>query len=968
MIKLFSTYLFLLIGASLTAQVNIDSLRGIWQDDTLHDSTRFSAVRILAKEGYLRSQPDTALYYAQQYFDLAKRKGLNNEMASALFVRADALSFKGDYDIALDFYQRSLKGYKETGDKKHIADVLNEIGNVYRNQGEFVKALNYFQQCLRIEEEMGDRQSISNTLNGIGNIFTKLGDFEEAKGYYLKSLKIKKELGGEERSIVLTSNNIGGIYSRLGDYDKAIEYCQSALTISKEIDFKMGIAISTYMLGFISEDMGYYEKAKDYYKESLVINQEISRKRGIAGSHINIGEVEYLLKNYKESIAACEKGYLIDLEMGTLKNQESSCRCLYKGYKAINNTAKALEFHEKLAMIRDSLDTGETSKKILQMEFDRQLLADSIAQQEIAFAQEKKMEQQANVRRLLSLALLVAGLALLIGFAFYRSKQKANVQLSKLNEEILSQKSIVENQKIKLEEMDQVKSRFFTNISHEFRTPLTIISGMAGQIMDNPPAWAKKGGQMIKQNSANLLNLVNQILDLRKLEASELKLNLVQGDVVKYLRYLSQSYETYAQSKGLHLHFLSAVEKLVMDYDPEKLLRIYSNLLSNAVKYTPGNGNIYLHINRATKNRQPCLQLRVEDTGTGIDADKLPHIFDRFYQVDGSTTRKGEGTGIGLALTKELVQLMNGSIDVKSTPGKGTTFTVLLPVTNESLITEVLSPEVGLVEPPVTDKIISSPSKIEKSGADRQPTAELPTLLIVEDNPDIRQFLVACLEYDYQLETATNGQEGIDLALDIVPDLIISDVMMPEKDGFELCETLKTDERTSHIPIILLTAKADMESKISGLKTGADAYLTKPFEPEELMVRLEKLFELRKKLQARYHSFEPESIPENKEEEFVQKIRQSVLANLSDDTFGIAQLCRAVALSRAQLHNKLKALTGQSTSIFIRSIRLHKAKELLESSDLNVSEVGYEVGFKNPSHFSSAYQEVFGTSPSKTRK
>jgi signal transduction histidine kinase/ligand-binding sensor domain-containing protein/DNA-binding response OmpR family regulator len=519
-----------------------------------------------------------------------------------------------------------------------------------------------------------------------------------------------------------------------------------------------------------------------------------------------------------------------------------------------------------------------------------------------------------------------------------------------------------------LRALDAFKTKFFTNISHEFRTPLTIISGMAGQIMDNPQVWARKGSQMIKQNSSNLLNLVNQILDLRKLEANELQLNMVQGDVVKYLHYLTQSYEQYAQSKGLKLHFLPAVETLVMDYDPEKLLRIISNLLSNAVKYTPDNGNVYFQLDHSVINGQSFLQLRVEDTGTGIPDDQLNNIFDRFYQVDDSTTRKGEGTGIGLALTKEMVHLMNGSIDVKSTLGEGTTFTVLLPVTNESSITEVLSPEVGQVEPPVMDKPINQPASIEKSQADIQPEGELPTLLIVEDNPNIRHFLVACLEYDYQLETATNGQEGIDLALDIVPDLIISDVMMPEKDGFELCATLKHDKRTSHIPIILLTAKADMESKISGLKTGADAYLTKPFEPEELMVRLEKLFELRQKLQARYRSFEIKAVPENKEDEFVQKVREAVLANLSDETFGIVQLCRVVGLSRAQLHNKLKALTGQSASIFVRSTRLQKAKELLESSDLNISEVGYEVGFKNPSHFSSAYQSEFGVPPSKTRK
>jgi signal transduction histidine kinase/CheY-like chemotaxis protein/AraC-like DNA-binding protein len=545
---------------------------------------------------------------------------------------------------------------------------------------------------------------------------------------------------------------------------------------------------------------------------------------------------------------------------------------------------------------------------------------------------------------------------------------RLRTEIRKATQTIRKDKDLIEGQARQLQELDIAKSRFFTNITHEFRTPLTIISGMAGQIMDNPKAWGKKGGEMIKQNSANLLNLVNQILDLRKMEAKELKLNMVQGDVVQYLRYLSQSYEIYARGKGLQLHFLPAIDKLAMDFDPEKLLRILSNLLSNAVKYTPDGGNVYLHVNQSVKNGNPFLSLRVEDTGRGIAEADLPHIFDRFYQVDASTTRKGEGTGIGLALTQELVNLMNGNIEVKSTPGKGTSFTLWLPITTDSPVMEVLSQDVGQVSSLMVDSPAVQQTKQDDWRTGERLTDGLPSLLIVEDNPDIRQFLVACLEERYQLQTAANGQEGIDLALEQVPDLIISDVMMPEKDGFELCEILKNDERTSHIPIILLTAKADMESKISGLRKGADAYLTKPFEQEELMVRLDKLFELRKKLQARYSSLGPETAPENKEDEFVQKVRQSVLENISDETYGIAQLCRAVALSRAQLHNKLKALTGQSTSHFVRSIRLHKAKELLESSDLNISEVGYEVGFKNPAHFSSAYFDQFGLPPSKTRK
>lgn len=546
--------------------------------------------------------------------------------------------------------------------------------------------------------------------------------------------------------------------------------------------------------------------------------------------------------------------------------------------------------------------------------------------------------------------------------------QRLRSAVKKATKTILKDKETIEKQSLKLLELDHAKSQFFTNISHEFRTPLTIISGMAGQIIDNPQEWALKGGQMIKQNSSNLLNLVNQILDLRKLEARELKLNMVQGDVVKYLDYLAQSYQPFAQSMGIQLHYLPAIETLIMDYDPEKLLRIISNLLSNAVKYTPNKGNIYVHVNKAQESGNPFLNIRVEDTGKGINSEQLPYIFDRFYQADDTITGKGQGTGIGLALARELVQLMGGSLEVKSTLGKGTAFTILLPVTNKSNVMESPSLFISHSELSSTSQM-NITTHLETNTLTNQKSAEeLPSLLIIEDNSDIRQFLAACLNQKYNLTLAANGQEGIDIALETVPDLIISDVMMPEKDGYELCETLKEDIRTSHIPIILLTAKTDLASKISGLKTGADAYLTKPFEQEELLVRLEKLFELRQKLQARYQNIEPAKTPENKEDEFIQKVREVILNNLSDESFGIVQICRAISLSRAQLHNKLKALTGLSTSHFVRSIRLKKAHELLISSELNVSEVAYEVGFKNPSHFSTSYLEEFGFPPSKTPK
>ncbi|MCB9337428.1 MAG: response regulator [Lewinellaceae bacterium] len=562
-------------------------------------------------------------------------------------------------------------------------------------------------------------------------------------------------------------------------------------------------------------------------------------------------------------------------------------------------------------------------------------------------------------------------------------RERLEEEVEKRTLQIRQDKSLIERQASELLELDEMKSRFFTNISHEFRTPLTIISGMVTQIRQHPEQWMEKGMELIHRNSNHLLSLINQILDLRKLESGALKPNLIQGNIVPYLRYLTESFAPMAESKGLHIHFLSAPPELVMDYDPEKMLHILSNLLSNAIKYTPSKGDIYVQIDHRAEAGQEWLQIRVQDTGQGISPEALPYIFDRFYQVEDLASQKPQGSGIGLALTQELVKLLKGTIEVQSTVGTGTTFFVNFPIQKEAPLQEGRIQSQDNKSRTFTDAKKPENTPVVAGGTEHAGIPEtteegtvedgMPFVLLVEDNADVRLYITAFLENRYRVMTANDGGEGIRMATEHVPDLIISDVMMPVKDGFELCDTLKNDERTSHIPIILLTAKADFESKMSGLRKGADVYLTKPFEQEELLVRLEQLLALRKKLQERYqHAAQTSPVPSPEEfdleDAFVQKLRQLVMDNISEEDFGIDQLCRGLGVSRTQLHNKVKALTNQSTSEFVRMVRLHKAKELLRTTNLNVSEVGYEVGFSNPAYFSRIYSEAFGEPPGTARK
>ena len=568
--------------------------------------------------------------------------------------------------------------------------------------------------------------------------------------------------------------------------------------------------------------------------------------------------------------------------------------------------------------------------------------------------------------------LLALGIRAYFKFTVNRAKLK-----SQLNFEQLEAKRV--------KELDSVKTQLYTNITHEFRTPLTVILGMAQQVKSNPPLHLDNGIDMIIRNGQSLLNLVNEMLDLSKLETGKMQLQLVNGDVINFLRYIVESFHSLAESQKKQLHFLAEMDALYISYDPEKIRQIAANLLSNALKFTPEKGNIYISVSEnilQDDEHTSTLIIKVKDTGIGIPENQLQHIFDRFYQLDNSHTRKTEGTGIGLALTKELVKLMEGEITVKSPPTgatRGTEFTVTLPFKKIPAAAEnSIYPEIKETTPQKINMAVANGIILdeEKKGIEK------PLILLVEDNADVVAYTASCLP-DYRLAVGQDGREGFEIASEIIPDLIITDVMMPFVDGFELCRQLRSDEHTSHIPIIMLTAKADIESKMEGLEKGADAYLEKPFNREELLIRIKKLLELRKNLQQFYlknaglnnntaaietvaHNTEP--ISENKiEDEFVKKVREAIEKNLTDTNFTVEQLCKQLFMSHSQLHRKLDALTGCSPNKFIRIIRLNKAKEMLKIAANSIAAIALECGYNDPGYFARVFKQEYEVTPQEWR-
>ena len=512
----------------------------------------------------------------------------------------------------------------------------------------------------------------------------------------------------------------------------------------------------------------------------------------------------------------------------------------------------------------------------------------------------------------------------------------------------------------RLKDLDALKTRLHTNITHEFRTPLTVILGMSDEIKNHlPNNQLEKVGrhlEMIERSGNNLLDLINQMLALDKIEAGEYALNVRCQNIVPYLHYLVQSFESIARHKELTITFYSEIEELSMDFDSDGLKKIIDNLISNAIKFTPAGGTIICHL---TKKDDRCI-IKIKDSGIGVGQADVKYIFDRFHQVNGHQDSNQSGSGIGLALVKELVSMMKGSISVQSKLNKGSEFSIEIPIST-------------LAEPYSTDFQYQTISRnTETPLVVHQNTNEsLPLVLVVEDNPDVAHYIISCINDQYRVMQAANGEEGADLAQKTLPDLIISDIMMPRKNGYEVCRELKALETTCHIPIILLTAKATIEEKISGLEYGADAYLTKPFFKKELLTRVQKLIEIRRTLWKKYGALNLDirrKSSNDLNDQFIQKVVSIVHEHIDDPDFSSDFLAHKLTLSSSQVYRKLKALTGTSTAKFIRSIRLREARKLLVDSTMNVSEVAYATGFKDPAWFSRAFKEEYGNSPSMMQR
>ena len=533
-----------------------------------------------------------------------------------------------------------------------------------------------------------------------------------------------------------------------------------------------------------------------------------------------------------------------------------------------------------------------------------------------------------------------------------------------INREQLKNDLKIEKMKLeKSEEINSMKLNFFTNVSHEFKTPLTLIMGPIQQLLKkgNTEEERESYYELIYRNSQRLLNLINEVLDLNKMDSGKLLIDKEQSDVVQFVKNACTAFQYIAEQKKIHLKINAEKEQLHFAFDPEKMEKILVNLLSNSFKFTKENGSIEISISTKTISGIQYVVIGVKDNGFGIEEKDLPHVFERFYKSENHEAN-AEGTGIGLAFVKELVELHNGKIEVESKVGEGATFYVYLPMTEEDSAVNVV--EYG-EDVSASHEILALPEIEEGNGKTR--------ILIIEDNHDVRAFLKReLIKCDYHIEEAANGKAGLEKAFQLLPDMVISDVMMPEMDGTEVCRNLKTDIRTSHIPVILLTAKSSAENQLKGFETGADAYVTKPYNFSVLQLQIRNILsyreKLRKKVAVDTMIDAKEITVTNTDEKLMERAIKIIEKNIADTEFNVNKFAAEIGIGRTLFYAKIKSITGQTANEFIQTIRLKTAARMLLKTNDTIAEIAYSVGFNTPNYFSKCFKDTYGMHPSQYRE
>ncbi len=646
------------------------------------------------------------------------------------------------------------------------------------------------------------------------------------------------------------------------------------------------------------------------------------------------------------------------------------------GQEAILTAANILEHrhYEKenqlFTTIIDSINV-----RIMKLQNDKLLEQEKNIDRSQQKIEEQKIiaNNQSNIIYAISVSLAFALIMGSILFYYLRENRKISTRLALQNEQIITQRDQLIELGKKAKDATDAKINFFTNISHEFRTPLTLILGPLEELLNNAKLHftTKQYLTLIQKNTIRLLRLVNELIDFRKIEVNKMQLQASENNLVQFANDIIEPFKTLAKKKDIDLRVITKQQNIHVWFDHSMLDKVMFNLLSNAFKFTNDNG--FIHITLERNDIKEVAIIKVEDNGIGMSQEVADHAFELFYQAN---ITNQQGSGLGLSLSKELITLHHGMLTVTSRQYKGTCFEIQLPLGTKHLQADEMVKEKSMEQVMYYDERIYT-TELDKPIAETEETPAIKDkgenyVLIIEDNPDLRNFLADRLGASYQVLVAENGVQGLQQAFDNIPDLIISDVIMPEKDGLSITNILKTDFKTSHIPIILLTAKIGIEEQIEGMKSMADAYILKPFNLQFLEEAIHSLLKNREVLKEHYTSEintdNKSQSPKKLDRKFINEFTSIIEMNLSNENFSVEDICKQIAISRVQLYRKVKALLGVNVNDFILNMRLQKAKHYLLQSEFSVSEIAYKVGFATPSYFSTVFKNKMGVSPASFKK
>lgn len=819
---------FLICSSSFGQTTQIDSLKLIWKNTSQTDSIRYEAGLDVFMLQF-RTNLDTARATGHKILEFSKNQNNLTWQATSYRFIGNSYAVEGRFKEALNFFIESHTILLKLSDKKGLATTFSNIGTIHYEMGDYTRAQINLLEAIKFSEETNDQASLARATNNLGNVHTDLKNYKKALEYYNYSLKIKKELGNK-RALPAAYNNIGLIYTNLKNHQLAIENLSKSADISLELGDEKSRTRSFNNLGGEYSRIGNYKKALDYLNKSVRLKKKINDKEGLASAYVSRGKTFLLIKKYSQAKADCTLSLQMAQESGALNLQKVACNCISKAWEELGNTKLSLAYFKQHIALRDSLFNAEKTKEITQAEmnyqFEKKQLADSIAFHKQKAAQELAFEKDLSQQRIKLNIVIFGSLGLLlIGGFYWNNRQKSKK---------LAQERTVIN---RLKQVDQLKDQFLANTSHELRTPLNGIIGLSESLKDgvagnlNPKAIENL--DLIVNSGKRLSHLVNDILDFSKLKNKDISLAIKPVDVHSIAEIVLKLSEPLILDKKIRL--INSIPRTIplVDADENRLQQIFYNLIGNAIKFTHKG-----YISLFAEEQKGMLALSISDTGIGIAEDKMDTIFNSFEQGDGSTEREYGGTGLGLSVTKQLVVLHSGDISVSSEKGKGSIFTITLPISSDkhtSALTEKKQSN-GVLK--IDNKTIELKDGIGTITDDSKPKKY--NILIVDDEPINRRVLQNHLSVaGYGVTEVSNGKEAMEVMQgELSFDLILLDIMMPGMSGYEVCEKIREDYQTSELPIIMLTAKNGVGELVQGFNSGANDYLTKPFSKNELLSRI----------------------------------------------------------------------------------------------------------------------------------